>query len=83
MKNLATVFCIGLFSFATFAQEFSPEWKTVPTSFMGLDIKAIHNAMLSSTRTLRDKDEFETTAAFEKRRADKSSISLGGKLTAD
>jgi len=82
MRHVITSICVLFFTFGTFAQEFSPEWKTVPNSFVGLGIKDIHAKLLAATSTFRQKDEFETTAAFEKRRADKSGILLGDKLTA-
>lgn len=79
MKTLLLIIALSV---SVFAQAFSPEWAKVPTSFVGDSPKSIHGSLLSARPSLDRKDEFETMAAFEKRRADKASISLGGKRTA-
>lgn len=60
---------------------FSYDWKKIPPTFGGNDFEAIWR-VLFNTKSLLEKDEFETTSQFTDRITNRSAIKLGSTLTA-
>ena len=60
---------------------FSPDWQLIPSNFVGHDFKSIYEFLFNSKSSL-EKDEFETTAQFENRINNRTSIKIGNNLTA-
>jgi hypothetical protein len=61
--------------------KFQNDWEKIPRNFVGNNFEEIYYYLLRNKPKTR-KDEFETTAEYEQRIADKTKVSLGNGLTA-
>lgn len=77
-----TLLIIALLAPSAFGQSFSSASTTVPFAFKGNDAKLIAQSLLTSS-LYKQKDEFETTVAYEARTSNLSAVTLGDGVKGD